>query len=114
MTTQALSARGAYRSLLRATRVAFQSQSSAPPSHEASRGRTLTIVSPDDARVLSAARQEARQNFDSHRREGVDTPMQIRHAMEVAEILRHNLVQGARDEANEAGRWGMYRSFASC
>lgn len=70
------------------------------------------MVNTDDARVLSAARQEARQKFDSHRREGVDTPMQIRHAMEVAEILRHNLVQGARDEANEAGRWGMYRSFA--
>lgn len=103
MATQALSARGAYRNLLRATRIAFQSQS--PGLLHAQQSR---LTWSDDARVLFAARQEARQKFDSHRRESVDTPMQIKHAMEVAEILRHNLVQGSREAGNEQGKWGMF------
>ena len=64
-------------------------------------------------KVLSAARQEARQKFDENRREGVDTPMQIQHAVEVAYILRHNIVQGAREAENEEGKWGMYLAVPS-
>ncbi|KAL5365040.1 mitochondrial zinc maintenance protein 1, mitochondrial [Aspergillus floccosus] len=79
------SARSAYRQLLRATRIAFR----------------------DDVRVLIAARQEARRNFDSHRRQGIDTPMQINHAIEVANILRHNIVQGVRESEDEAARWEL-------
>lgn len=55
---------------------------------------------------MIAARQEARRNFDSHRREGIDTPMQINHALEVANILRHNIVQGVREQGDENAKWG--------
>ncbi|KAE8377379.1 mitochondrial zinc maintenance protein 1, mitochondrial [Aspergillus bertholletiae] len=85
MAAPALSARGAYRQLLRATRIAF---------HE-------------DTRVLLAARQEARRKFDEHKRVGIDTPMQINHAIEVASILKHNIVQGVKEEDNEAGKWEL-------
>lgn len=62
---------------------------------------------PDDSRVLLAARQEARKNFDDNRRVGIDTGMKINHAVEVANILRHNLVQGARENGDDAAKWGM-------
>lgn len=68
----------------------------------------LTTFHPDDTRVLLAARQEARRNFDQNRRVGVDTGMQINHAVEVANILRHNLVQGAREDGDETAKWGMF------
>ena len=64
----------------------------------------------DDVRVLIASRQEARQNFDAHRRLAVDTPMQIKHAVEVADLLRHNLVQGSREQGVEDARWGAFCS----
>ncbi|KAF7591097.1 Mitochondrial zinc maintenance protein 1, mitochondrial [Aspergillus hancockii] len=80
-----LSARSAYRQLLRATRIAF---------HE-------------DTRVLLAARQEARRNFDDHSRVGIDTPMQINHAIEVANILKHNIVQGVKEEGKESEKWEL-------
>ncbi|KAL4787622.1 hypothetical protein BJX76DRAFT_318514 [Aspergillus varians] len=83
--TPAVSALSAYRQVLRATRIAFQS----------------------DTRVLLAARQEARQNFEKHRRLGIDTPMQINHAVEVASILRHNIVQGARSAEDESAKWEL-------
>ncbi|KAE8311232.1 Complex1LYR-like protein [Aspergillus parasiticus SU-1] len=85
MTAPALSARGAYRQILRATRIAF---------HE-------------DTRVLLAARQEARRQFDEHKRVGIDTPMQINHAIEVASILKHNIVQGVKPEGDEAAKWEL-------
>ncbi|KAE8349562.1 mitochondrial zinc maintenance protein 1, mitochondrial [Aspergillus coremiiformis] len=85
MASQALSARSAYRHLIRATRIAF---------HE-------------DTRVLLAARQEARRKFDEHKRVGIDTPMQINHAVEVANILKHNIVQGVREDGNEAAKWEL-------
>ncbi|KAL4804022.1 hypothetical protein BDV18DRAFT_143695 [Aspergillus unguis] len=81
----AISALSAYRQVLRATRIAFQ----------------------NDTRVLLAARQEARQNFEKHRRLGIDTPMQINHAIEVASILRHNIVQGAREAGDESAKWEL-------
>lgn len=61
---------------------------------------------------MLASRQEARRNFDQNRRVAVDTGMQINHAIEVANILRHNLVQGAREDGNEDAKWGMYNCFA--
>ncbi|KAL2832494.1 hypothetical protein BDW59DRAFT_157316 [Aspergillus cavernicola] len=79
------SALSAYRQILRATRIAFQ----------------------NDSRVLLAARQEARQNFEQHRRLGIDTPMQINHAIEVADILRHNIVQGSRAAEDESAKWQL-------
>ncbi|KAJ0422652.1 mitochondrial zinc maintenance protein 1, mitochondrial [Aspergillus carlsbadensis] len=81
----AVSALSAYRQILRATRIAFQ----------------------NDSRVLLASRQEARQNFEKHRRLGIDTPMQINHAIEVASILRHNIVQGARSAEDENAKWEL-------
>ena len=65
-------------------------------------------------RVLIASRQEARRNFDSHRREGVDTPMRINHAIEVANLLKHNLVQGVRESEKEDANWGMFCLFFYC
>jgi complex III assembly factor LYRM7 len=62
----------------------------------------------DDLPVLIAARQEARQNFDKNRRPAVDTGMQINHAIEVANILRHNIVQGSREQGDESAKWGMF------
>lgn len=85
MASPSLSALSAYRQVLRATRVAFR----------------------DDVRVMIAARQEARRNFDQNRRVGIDTGMQINHAVEVANLLRHNLVQGAREDGNEAAKWEL-------
>ncbi|KAL4942095.1 mitochondrial zinc maintenance protein 1, mitochondrial [Aspergillus oleicola] len=85
MSSQAISPLSAYRQLLRATRIAFQ----------------------NDTRILLAARQEARQNFEKHRRFGIDTPMQINHAVEVASILRHNIVQGAREAGDEDAKWEL-------
>ncbi|KAF9888909.1 Mitochondrial zinc maintenance protein 1, mitochondrial [Aspergillus nanangensis] len=79
------SARSAYRQILRSTRVAFR----------------------DDIRVLIAARQEARREFDNHKRQGIDTPMQINHAIEVATILRHNIVQGVKESKDDAARWEL-------
>ncbi|KAJ5691932.1 Mitochondrial zinc maintenance protein 1 [Penicillium macrosclerotiorum] len=87
MSAPSLPALSAYRQILRATRVAFRGS--------------------DDTRVMLAARQEARRNFDENRRVKVDTGMQINHAIEVANILRHNLIQGAREDGNEAAKWEL-------
>lgn len=76
------------------------------PATEASVSFILTSVI-DDLPVLLAARQEARQNFEKNRRPAVDTGMQINHAIEVANILRHNIVQGSREQGDEAAKWGM-------
>ncbi|PCG94910.1 Complex 1 LYR protein [Penicillium occitanis (nom. inval.)] len=85
MTAPSVSAISAYRELLRATRIAFR----------------------DDHRILHAARTEARKQFNAHKRTAVDTPMQIQHALETASILRHNIVQGARDAEKEDGKWEL-------
>ncbi|KAJ5640073.1 Mitochondrial zinc maintenance protein 1 [Penicillium longicatenatum] len=85
MAAPSTAALSAYRQVLRATRIAFR----------------------DDVRVMLASRQEARRNFDQNRRVAVDTGMQINHAIEVANILRHNLVQGAREDGNEDAKWEL-------
>lgn len=66
----------------------------------------------DDARVMIAARQEARRNFDQNRRVAIDTGMQINHAIEVANILRHNLVQGAREDGDESAKWRTWNNLS--
>ncbi|KAF2280219.1 mitochondrial zinc maintenance protein 1, mitochondrial [Westerdykella ornata] len=76
----------AYRHLLRSTRIAFQG----------------------DMKVLTAARLQARQNFEANR--GIpagseEMAKQIAHAEEVAKFLRENVVQGqAVDEKGESFR----------
>lgn len=113
MATPSLPALSAYRQILRATRVAFQSSSipcfalCATPYRSCHRNESLTYFL-DDNRVLLAARAEARQQFDQNRRVGIDTGMQINQAIEVANILRHNIVQGSREAGNENAKWGMY------
>ncbi|KAK0508801.1 hypothetical protein JMJ35_009077 [Cladonia borealis] len=69
----------AYRHVLRSTRIAFQ----------------------DDARMLYAARVEARSRFNNNRSlpvEIMDTQQKINEAEEVARILRQNVVQGQKVE----------------
>ncbi|KAK2784996.1 Mitochondrial zinc maintenance protein 1, mitochondrial [Emmonsiellopsis sp. PD_33] len=75
MASPSPAALNAYRLLLRATRIAFQG----------------------DHTTLTAARLEARKQFDANRRVGIDSPMKVQHALETAEILRTNVVQGVRD-----------------
>ncbi|KAI2615348.1 hypothetical protein GGR54DRAFT_297379 [Hypoxylon sp. NC1633] len=68
----------AYRSLLRAVRVAFQG----------------------DERVLSAARTSIREGFRANASlepTNPEVPSAIKHAKEVAAILRQNIVQGKKD-----------------
>ncbi|KAI1391806.1 uncharacterized protein F4822DRAFT_105731 [Hypoxylon trugodes] len=68
----------AYRNLLRAARLAFQG----------------------DERVLTAARATIRDNFRrnaSLESTSPELPNAIKHAEEVAAILRQNIVQGKRD-----------------
>ncbi|KAL1977794.1 hypothetical protein VTN31DRAFT_653 [Thermomyces dupontii] len=79
------SAISAYRQLLRATRIAFK----------------------DDYRTLFAARAEARKHFEQNRNAGVDAPMKINDALEAADMLRRNIVQGVRDAEDESGVWEL-------
>ena len=37
--------------------------------------------------------------------------MKINHAIEVANILRHNIVQGVRDADDKDGNWGTLASY---
>ncbi|MCJ1425851.1 Mitochondrial zinc maintenance protein 1, mitochondrial [Sticta canariensis] len=74
----------AYRNLLRSTKIAFQG----------------------DSRVLHAARQSARQNFNEHRLlapSSAEAEARIAHAEETALVLRRNVVQGERVDGTEAG-----------
>ncbi|OXV11384.1 hypothetical protein Egran_00855 [Elaphomyces granulatus] len=75
----------AYRCILRATRIAFR----------------------DDYNMLYAARNEARRRFEESRFKGVDSGMLIQDAFEIAEILKHNIVQGARDVDREDAKWKL-------
>ena len=61
-----------------------------------------------DLRVLEAARVEARRNFDTKRNlsaGSAEADAGVKHAEEVAAILRQNIVQGV--EGNE----GKYRKW---
>ena len=108
MTVSPLSA---YRQLLRATRIAFQGSSLFILTCDPSliyRNTDLFYHNSDDYHMLYAARAEARRRFDEHRRTGVDTPMHIQHAIETANILRHNIVQGVRDAEKEDAQWRRF------
>jgi len=70
----------AYRHLLRSARIAFQ----------------------DDLPTLTAARNAARGEFEQNRSlPSEETTKQIKHAEEVAQLLRENLVQGKKVEGDE-------------
>ena len=87
----------AYRHLLRATRIAFV----------------------NDTRVLLSARQEARKQFRSNAHLGAgseEATGRVKHAEEVAEILRRNVVQGVLKEGGmgenrKGGAWGEFLFF---
>ncbi|EHK22780.1 uncharacterized protein TRIVIDRAFT_78785 [Trichoderma virens Gv29-8] len=70
----------AYRNLLRAARIAFQG----------------------DVHVLTAAQNQIRQGFQENRALDSSSGIQaaIRHAEDVATILRQNIVQGQKIESN--------------
>lgn len=116
MATPSASALSAYRQILRATRIAFKGWSDSDISSfclsfvlckaldSVTDNKKKTVE--DDFKILLAARSEARQQFEQHRRTAVDTPMQIQHALETASILRHNIVQGSRDAEKADGKWG--------
>ncbi|GAB7346740.1 hypothetical protein MBLNU459_g1849t1 [Dothideomycetes sp. NU459] len=72
----------AYRTVLRSTRIAFQ----------------------DDIMTLQSSRQFARSSFDANRKAApgsVEAEQGIEHALGAAQILRENVVQGARASENE-------------
>lgn len=111
MATPSLSALSAYRQVLRATRLAFRGTLHQPFYYYPLTADANNHKTTDDFNVLVAARAEARKQFDQHKRTGVDTPMQIQHALEAASILRHNIVQGARDAEDQEGKWGEFFYF---
>lgn len=51
--------------------------------------------------MLSGAREEARRRFDENRQRSVDTPMKIKDALDAAQILKTNVVQGVKVAAIE-------------
>jgi len=87
----------AYRNLLRSARIAFQGTQST-----ASSSFLETHIDTGDMNTLSAARAEARKNFESNRNltaGSAELSKQITHAEEVAKFLRENVVQGqAKDD----------------
>ncbi|KAH0543697.1 hypothetical protein FGG08_002013 [Glutinoglossum americanum] len=79
----------AYRHLLRSTRIAFR-------------------VLKDDSRLLTAAHDSARRAFENSRLlppNGTEALGGIAHAEEVARVLRHNVVQGVRQDGESTGRY---------
>ena len=63
--------------------------------------------------MLSAARIEARSNFDNNRSlpvESMDTQQKIKEAEDVARILRQNVVQGREVEGTGDGD-KRYRTY---
>ncbi|KAI4202124.1 MAG: hypothetical protein LQ350_002791 [Teloschistes chrysophthalmus] len=86
----------AYRNLLRSISIAFQ---------EADRRE-------GDTRVLTSALATARSNFDSSRalaQGSNEATAAVKHAEEVAGILRRNVVQGRRRDEGE-----KFRKHSGC
>ena len=107
----------AYRHVLRSARIAFQGTQYdstrfdiLPPSHFL---RADAYVLAGDARLLSAAKVEARSNFNNNRSLPADSDeaqQKIIEAQEVARILRQNVVQG--QQVTGAGKEEQrYRAF---
>jgi complex III assembly factor LYRM7 len=86
-------------------------------------GDTAEIYGPGDTHLLYAARSQARNGFDKHRsleassKEATDG---ITHAEGVAEVLKHNIVQGKQVDGTDklstrhkmvatCGRWLIRR-----
>lgn len=71
-------------------------------------------ILPGDLRVLHAARQTARQNFDSNislSPSGAEAVAGIAHAEDVALVLRRHVVQGERVGEEAVDQGGRYRRF---
>lgn len=74
----------------------------------------LTVNLPGDLRVLHAARQTARQNFDSNfslSASSAEAVAGIAHAEDVAQVLRRHVVQGERVGEEAVDQGGRYRRF---
>lgn len=111
--TQFSMALAVYRQVLRSTRIAFQG------THvikRASRFRFLRVLTPaGDFRILSASRIEARSKFDSNRSLSPHSPelqQKISEAVEIARILRQNIVQGEQLEGPGNGDQ-RYRAYST-
>jgi complex III assembly factor LYRM7 len=88
------SALQAYRTLLRATRVAFST----------------------DTILLHAARTQARNGFDTLRSIDAGSSEAVKaveHANGVAQVLRHNVVQGQRVEGSDVLSMSMGRRWGT-
>ncbi|KAF5245900.1 hypothetical protein FANTH_7135 [Fusarium anthophilum] len=82
MATAPAPALNAYRHLMRAARIAFQVQSTA-----------------GDAPILTAAQLQIRNEFRQKASvDAADASAAIKHAEDVAKVLRQNVVQGQRTE----------------
>lgn len=88
----------AYRTLLRSTRIAFQSNS------RLNLTLTTTNLIADDIPTLLAARHNARSTFEKHRdlpASGEEATKQIHYANDVARILRENVLQGEQVDGKD-------------
>ena len=86
----------AYRLLLRSTRLAFAGTSLLNPHQTLS-----SLTFPGDAPLLNAARAEASSQFRAQAHLVPSSPecvAAVRHATEVAQILKANVVQGKKVE----------------
>ncbi|MCJ1342968.1 Mitochondrial zinc maintenance protein 1, mitochondrial [Peltigera leucophlebia] len=84
-----------------------------PIDHTQSRSM-LKCILPGDLRVLHAARQTARQNFDSNlslSSSSAEAVAGIAHAEDVAQVLRRHVVQGERVGEEAVDQGGRYRRF---
>lgn len=69
---------------------------------------------PGDLRVLHAARQTARQNFDNNfslSPSSAEALAGVAHAEDVAQVLRRHVVQGERVGEEAVDQGGRYRRF---
>jgi complex III assembly factor LYRM7 len=104
----------AYRHLLRSTRIAFQGTVPLPRLHHHSPTNPLSL---GDARLLTAARREARKGFDTSRylsETDAAVTAGIAHANDVARILRQNVVQGKQVDNGDDDVASYSMSFPLC
>ena len=78
--------------------------------------KTLTDFSPElssgDARLLAGARSRARASYENHRQlspSSEEAATAVKHAHDVAKLLKENVVQGVRAEGGEEKE--RYREF---
>lgn len=100
----------AYRNLLRSTRIAFQGLSFLPLVFASWKIPYPNNINSGDATLLHAARSEARNHFRKNASLQANDPVlaaAVKHAEEVAQILRQNVVQGKKMEG-EDDRYSMF------